>query len=476
MSEQNLLPDEIWQKTPPEAQALLLAMSERLALLEQTVAKLQEQLALNSKNSSKPPSSDGPKKPVSKPKKKSRRKRGAQKGHKGSHRKLLPLEEVDELVACKPIECKACQHPLIGEDPAPQRHQVAELPPIKPTITEYQLHRLTCPQCGTKTRGVLPHGVTWSAFGPRVQAFVALLSGAFFVSRRAIRTLMMGFFGLRLSVGSVCAMERRTSQALEAAVQEAKEAVKSSHSCGIDETSFRQDKKKGWLWTVTTSCLTVFRMVFSRGAVVLKELLGEDYCGLVHSDRWSAYNWLDDQQRQLCWAHLLREFERWTLRGGKSEVYGEKLLEQAGLLFKWYRDKGEGNLSKALFRHRMKKMRQEVKGVLEDASVCEHAKTAATARNLLQHEVALWTFVYFEEAEPSNNGAERALRPAVIWRKRSFGADSEGGSRFVERILSVVYSLKQQKREPLEFVMMACQAQRSGEEPPSLLPPSQNTP
>lgn len=473
MSEQNLLPDEIWQKTPPEAQALLLAMNERLAQLEQMVAKLQEQLALNSQNSSKPPSSDGPKKPKkTKPKKKSRRKRGGQVGHKGSHRKLLPLEEVDALVECKPTECKSCQHPLVGEDPAPQRHQVAELPPIKPTITEYQLHQLTCLQCGEKTRGKLPQGVSPSAFGPRVEAFVALLSGAYFISRRAIRTLMDGFFGLELSVGSVCAMEKRASQALAGPVQEAKQKVKSSESCGVDETGFRQSKKKGWLWTVTTSCLTVFRFAFSRGSKVVKELLGANYYGVVHSDRWSAYNYLDDQQRQICWAHLKREFERWKLRGDESEHYGEKLLEQVGLLFKWYRDKREGNLSKALFGHRMKKMQKEVGGWLELASECEHPKTAATARNLLQHEVALWTFVYFEEAQPSNNWAERALRPAVIWRKRSFGADSEGGSRFVERILSVVYSLKQQKRDPLEYVTAACQARRSGQDPPSLLPPS----
>ena len=463
MNEQNLVSDEIWKRTPPEVQILLLKLLAR-------IEKLEEQLALNSRNSSKPPSSDGLKKTRVNKKKKSKRKRGGQLGHKGSSRKLLSIEEVDKIQECKPKQCEHCQHSLVGSDIQPQRHQVAEIPILKPEITEYRLHSLTCPNCSQTTKGKLPEDVTWSAFGPRTEAFVALLAGSYFISRRAIQSLMKGFFGLEMSLGTVSRLEKQASKALQIPVKEVAQAIKKTDACNIDETGFRENKKKSWLWTATTSSISIFRIAYSRGTKVVKEILGEDYCGIVHSDRWSAYKYFDDEQRQLCWAHLIREFRKWELRGGQSKIIGEKLLIYTTSLFgQWYHIR-DGTLSRGLFKYRMKKLQKEFEYLLTLASKCGHQKTMSTAKELLRHKIALWTFIYIEGVEPTNNAAERALRPAVIWRKRSFGADSESGSRFVERILTTVYTLKLQKRDPLEFVANACKAYRIGHKPPSLLP------
>lgn len=238
----------------------------------------------------------------------------------------------------------------------------------------------------------------------------------------------------------------------------------------LDETSWRQGGKRAWMWVAVTSLVTVFVVRLSRGGAVARELLGEKFGGILVTDRYSAYNWYPVRWRQLCWSHLLRDFEAIRGRGGTSEEVGDALLEQAHQMFRWWHRVREGELARSTFRSYMTALRQEVERLLEAGSQCGEAKTEGTCREILKRREALWTFVQVEGVEPTNNTAERSIRPGVQWRKVSFGTQSEDGSRFVESMMTVVATLKQQKRNVLDYLTAAHEAALHGEPAPSLLP------
>jgi transposase len=228
--------------------------------------------------------------------------------------------------------------------------------------------------------------------------------------------------------------------------------------------------KRAWLWVAVTSLVTVFVLRFSRGSQVARELLGASFDGILVTDRYSAYNWYPVRWRQLCWAHLLRDFEAMRERGGASAVIGEALLAQAYQMFTWWHRVREGTLARSTFRSYMSALRKEIHRLLEAGSRCGVSKTEGTCREILKRHEALWTFVQVEGVEPTNNVAERAIRPGVQWRKGSFGTQSEAGSRFVESLMTVVATLKQQKRSMLAYLTAAHEAALRGETAPSLLP------
>jgi transposase len=238
----------------------------------------------------------------------------------------------------------------------------------------------------------------------------------------------------------------------------------------LDETSWRQGGKRAWLWVAVTSMVTVFLIRMSRGGQVARELLGEHFGGILVTDRYSAYNWYPVRWRQLCWAHLLRDFEAMRSRGGASEEIGEALLAQAHQMFTWWHRVREGRLARSTFRSYMTPLRREVERLLEAGSQCGVAKTEGTCREILKRRQALWTFVQVAGVEPTNNTAERAIRPGVQWRKGSVGTQSEAGSRFVESMMTVVATLKHQKRNVLDYLTAAHEAALHGEAAPSLLP------
>jgi len=439
------------------------------AALRTENAALREQVGQNSTNSSRPPSTDPPGTPKP-PRAPSGRRPGGQPGHEGVSRTLKPVEEVKEVIPVKPEKCQHCGHELAGEDPNPQRHQVTEIPPLVAETTEYQLHTLECPECGTRTCAEWPEGVPRGAFGPRVQAMVAALSGQYHLSKRQIEELLADFFGVELGLGSVKALEEATSEVLKEPVEKAQEAVKEQPVANVDETGWREGKQKGWLWVAVTGSGTVFLIRLSRGAKVAKELLGEAFGGIVGSDRWSGYNWVDNERRQVCWAHLLRGFAAWVARGGESQRIGQALLDEAERMFHWWHRVRDGTMSRAEFQEKMQEVQQRVGELLREGAACDHAKTAGTCRKILEVEESLWTFVRVEGVEPTNNAAERAVRPGVLWRKGSFGTQSAAGSRFVERLMTVVATRKQQRRNVLEYLLAACEAALRGEKVPSLLP------
>ena len=466
---------EEWEQTPKAVQEFVLSLVTRVAELESEVAQLRERVNRNSRNSSQPPSSDGP--DVSRKSRqsaKSGRGRGGQPGHQGTRRTLVRVEQVQAIHDLKPAACRHCGEVLEGTDPQPHRHQVTEIPPVVAEVSEYRLHTLTCPSCGETTRAPLPAGVPQGAFGPRLQAMVSLLSGRYHLSKRETVAIMADFFQAEVSLGSISTLEQRTSEALREPVKEARESVRRQPVVNMDETGWRQTNQKAWLWVAATSLVTVFLIRQSRGSKVPKEMLGESFPGIVTSDRWSAYNWLVTHRRQLCWAHLLRDFQAFVDRGGASQRIGQAILSQVDLMFEWWHQVRDGSMSRATFVQRMQAVEHQVGQLLRQGAVCDHPKTAGSCRDILKREAALWTFVRVEGVEPTNNLAERQVRPGVLWRKSSFGTQSQAGSRFAERIMTVVATLKQQQRSILDYLTKACNDANWAREAPSLLPDATN--
>jgi len=323
------LPPAIWQQTLPEAQAYIRALEARLAALESMVQALQEhnralqeQINQTSRNSSRPPSSDPPQ--SQRPQRpRGQRRRGGQPGHPGQTRLLRPVEEVDEVVVIKPEQCRGCHALLSGDDPTPFRHHVIEMPPITPLITAYQWHQLLCPACGETTRAPWPAGVPSGTYGPRVHATVALCTGAYRLSKRTAQHVMDDVFGVPMRVGTISQSEQATTAVVAAPVEEARAFVHEQAVAHGDETRWRPGGKRAWLWVAVTNLVTVFLVRMSRGGQVARELLGESCSGILVTDRSRGYNWYPGRWRQVCWAHVLRDFEAIRGRGGASEEIGD---------------------------------------------------------------------------------------------------------------------------------------------------------
>lgn len=454
---------EDWAATPTAVRALVLSLLERLAVFEERVKR-------NSRNSFQPPSSDPPDAPPRPKAPPSGRKAGGQAGHAGHGRPLKPVEQVKRVVVARPTACRACGALLLGEDPQPARHQVTELPRIEPDVVEYQRQTLTCLACGARTSAEWPAEMPPGGFGPRLQATVGYLTGRLGVSQRDTEEVLETVFHTELGLGSIPALEQAVSEALAQPVAEAQAYVQSQPVANVDETGWRERTRRAWLWISATPLVTVFLVLATRGAAGAKRLLGEAFQGIVGSDRWSAYSWLEPERRQLCWAHLKRDFQALVERGGESAGLGRALLACIKQMFELWHRVRDGPLARADFQAAMQPIQRRVGELLRAGAQLAHTKTRHTCANILKLEVALWTFVRVEGVEPTNNSAERPLRRAVVWRRRSFGTQSEAGSRFVERVLTAVTTLRQQKRDVLDYLTEACAAAIRGAQPPSLLP------
>ncbi len=469
-----------WKLIPTCVQAMLLGLFGKLfeqignlrdevKQLREELARLKERAGRNSTNSSFPPSSDKPDVKRRPPKKGSRRKKGAQKGHPKHERKLAPPEDVTKTIACKPTECGRCGEKLDGQDADPRRHQVWEIPPIKPTITEYQIHSLECPHCHTSTKGQLPSEVGRGHFGPRLTSLIAMLTGVYRLSKRNIQKLCADVFGLAISTGQVCRLQASTAAVLDPCVQQAREYV-ATQPANIDETGWKEGLRKCWLWVAVTARVVVYLIRPTRGAKVLHELAHAEHGQVVTSDRAKAYDTWPLELRQLCWSHLRRDFQAMIDRAGPGMSIGEHLLAYSDRLFRWWHRVRDGTLSRSTFRKYVRPLRQAFCDELELGTECDCAKTAATCRELLDREGALWTFVYNEGIEPTNNSGEREVRHPVILRKTSFGTDSAVGSRFIENIMTVVATCRRQSRNILEFLTQTHRAALSGNSRPTLVP------
>jgi transposase len=441
--------------------------------LKERVADLEERLRQSSRNSSLPPSADPPAAPPRPGKRASGRRPGGQPGHEGRHRPLLPLERVDEVVEHWPERCRACAH-VFGADErievaAPQRHQVAELPPIAVSVSEHRLHRLRCPQCARETRAQLRPELASSAFGPRLEAAIATLSVRNRVSRRDATELVRELFGAELSLGSVDAIVSRAGEALALPYQELLRRVRCAPAVNIDETGWRLRGSKRTLWGAVTPQAAVFRVASDRHEREARALLGDDFAGVASSDRWWAYNYLDPERRQVCWSHLLRDFTAHAEGLAAQKDFGEAGLQLAERLFAaWHAFQADGD--RAALKRRLRPLRRELRALLERHArkSARHKRTRTFAKNLLKLWPALWTFADTDGVEPTNNAAERALRGPVIHRKLSLGSQSENGERTIERLLSASVTCRLQHRSLFAYLADVLTAQARGDPVPSL--------
>ena len=487
------IPNSDWEKTPTSVKELVEKLGQLIKESEKELAdkeaqnqELLEKINRTSNNSSSPPSADPLSAQKPEKKKKSGKKRGGQPGHKGHSRFFYEKEDCTAVLDYHPETCSCCGEKLSGEDARPYRHQTVDIPPIKPIVVEHRLHQLVCDNCGTATRAKLPSGINPGGYETRVVAVVAVLSGAYRHTQRMVQSAMLEVFGIPMSLGTVNKLRLEASSALSSVVESAKTYLQNSEVVGADETRFVQGnadgcnekKTQAWLWVMVTPLVAFFEITLSRCTQTAKNILGEGFSGILNSDRFASYNWVDLGQRQLCWAHLKREFVKISERTGVSEQIGKDLLKQFEELFKlWYQVR-DGTLSRCEFQLKVQFIRDSINSILlEAANYCvgykektPFAKTVRTCRQILKVEPALWLFVDVEGVEPTNNAAQRAIRPAVIWRRTSFGSQTQAGSTFVSRMLTVVTSLKFQRRNVLEFMTNAVSAQRHGTPAPSLLP------
>lgn len=453
------------QKRVDELEALVLELK---AKIDELTARLNQ----NSSNSSKPPSSDTPWRKPATSKEPTGRKPGGQPGHPGHCRVRLPPERLTRVVRYVPEVCAACRAPLPKQpgphDPPPTWHQVAELPPLLAEITEYQGHARTCPCCGHRTRAEIPPAIQAHTTGPHLAATLSYLSGRCHDSKRNVQEIAETVFGVPLSLGTVAKLEQDLSAALAEPHAQALAAVRAAPLKHMDETGWAQGGKLCWLWLAATLTVVVFQIHARRGKDGLQALLSE-FAGILCSDRWGAYAQWPLPQRQICWAHLKRDFQKLLEFSAATQGLGRAGQRAVQTVFAVWKDFKDGRIDRAALQARLLPVRIRFQNALRRGSRGADKKTKRFCRRLLKVYAALWTFAAVEGVEPTNNHAERMVRPAVLWRKSSFGNHSTAGCRFTERILTTVQTLRLQKRPVLDYLRRALAAHRAGTQVPALL-------
>jgi len=458
--------------------AVLLRMDEQIRRLEQRVARQDERIAqlerrLNrsSRNSSAPPSSDPPGRAPTRGKDRSGRKRGAQPGHEGHGRELLPVCAVDEVIDYWPGRC-ACGHVFSDDERRaagePARHQVEELPPLTVAVIEHRAQRVRCPACGARADAPLPAEVSSSAFGPRLQAAVAALSVRNRVSRRDVVELSEELFAARICTGSVEAILHRAGEALAEPYEDLLARIRGARALNVDETGWRTAGARRALWGAFTERHAYFQVAPDRHEDHAKRLLAGTKA-IVTSDRWWAYTHLPLRRRQICWAHLKRDFAAHAEGLAAEKEFGEAGLELCeGVFWAWEvyfhtRDRRE-------LKRTVRSLQRTYKPIIRSfaAKRARNKRCRGMACNLLKAWPALWTFAAHRGVEPTNNHAERALRGAVIYRKLSLGSQSEGGERRIERLLSAHTTCRLQRRSLFAYLTDAIAAHARGDPVPLL--------
>lgn len=460
-----------WAQTPPDVRQAFLSLVDMVHALSARVQELEALLKQTSRNTSKPPSSDPPNAPPAVPRVPRGKPKGAQPGHPDQQRPLLPENQLDAIVPLRPTVCSHCQTslapdlPLVGPIAV---YQIAELPPFKPIVTEYQQQTVCCPDCQHLTTAELPPDLPPGAFGPRLTALIALLHGRYRLSTRETQAFLQDVVGVEISLGSVVSSCTRVSDALvpvDAAIQS---RVRAHPTVWVDETGWREQQQRGWLWVAVSPEATCFRIDPSRGQTALWHVLGSDYSGVVHSDRGSVYHALPDRQRQLCWAHILRNLQGLVDHQHEESIWAQRMLAWTRPLFAAWEAYQIGFYDQIALQQALMPVRLALHELLQRGAASQWEKLQATSQDLLRHWDALWTFSRQAGLEPTNNRAERALRPAVVWRKSCYGTQSMLGSRFVERMLSVRATCAQHGRDLFAFLTDVVRAAWAGQPAPSI--------
>jgi transposase len=464
---------------PPEAEpardfieALVSKFTKRIDELEAKVGDLQQQLAAkktNSRNSSKPPGSEHPHAKPARKTRDSKNKQGGQKGHKRTIREPIPTEQCDLVVPCHPDSCRGCGGDLQPSNLDALRHQVWELPPIKPLVTEYQLHRGHCSGCGITTCGELPAGTPSGQCGPRLAAFTGLLMGHFRQSKRRAAMFLGDLLNIPCCPAWTVKIQNLVSDAIEAPWQELRDKLDSQKQLFVDESPTKEKREKTWLWVAVASTFTVFGIFANRKRESLKAFIG-DYQGIIlNCDRAKMY--FDGKRLQWCWAHLKRDIQKMIDSGdGQVKRLGNDLIRQQKLLFQHWRRYRCGEIRWSTFQKEVRPIRKKFDALLLRGVFSGNENLVGICDELYTRRQHLWTFTRVEGIEPTNNPAERALRPAVIYRKLSFGTQSASGSRYLERILTVSETCRQQGLNAYQFLIDAMEASFASKPAPSLVP------
>jgi transposase len=441
---------------------VLLRMDRQIQQLTGRVERLERELAMNSKNSSRPPSSDPPStrragKPA-RPKGPSGKSQGAQPGHEGKGRDLLPTWAVDQVIEHWPEAC-GCGHVFstaervaIGD---PVRHQVEELPQISTVVVEHQCPRVRCPGCRGAVRAEMPAEIAGSAFGPRLSAAVAVLSVRNRISRRDSVELTEQLFGARISTGTVDAILARAGDALADPYEDLLARVRAGGAVNMDETGWRLRGAQRTLWGAFSDRHAVLTVRDSRHEDHAREILG-DTRAVITSDRWWAYNHLPLARRQICWSHLQRDFQAHAEGGGAEHELGRVGLEVCDeLFFAW--EAFQHTRDRRQLRRVIRQLQRRLKPFLRTYSGKKprYKRTRGLAKNLLKIWPALWTFAKAKGVTPTNNHAERALRSAVIYRKLSLGSQSDDGETRIARLLSAHTTCRLQARSLFDYLANA---------------------
>ena len=461
---------------PLEFQTLVRAILDyyegRITKLQAELARLRAEVIApkqTPQNSSLPPSTQHPHARPKPQKPRSPKQRGGQPGHPKHERSLIPVDQCDDVQTLKPTECRRCSRKLSGCDPEPLRHQVWEVPEIRPHVTEYQQHRLSCPDCGESTCAELPPGVPSGQSGPRLVALAGLLMACFRQSKRRTALFLESILNQPCCPALTVKMQAQVTAAVQPAYQELVAQLATQEQLYIDESPTHEHPHKAWLWAFIAAAFSVFAVRATRAATVLTEHLGASFRGLVNCDRAKMY-WCVGRL-QWCWAHLKRDFQALVdSEDGQVRRLGRDLMRPTRKLFSAWARYRDGTLTRIGFRRVMNPIRREIESLLLRGVFSGNPRLIGMCEELYNHRAWLWTFVEHEGVEPTNNAAERALRHGVIWRKLSFGTKSAGGSRFVETMLSVIETCRQQERPVFDYLTTAVAALFADQPAPSLLP------
>jgi transposase len=456
-------------------QALEAQVAELLAInkgLMARVAELEAKLAQSSRNSGKPPSSDSPAQREARPGKPgSGRKRGGQPGHEGHERTLVPAERVDRRVTCDPRRCRRCSEDLsTAEILAPLLHQIAEIPELRAFVTEFVLGRRRCGRCSTVTCGRPPRGVGRGMCGPRLMALIALLTGVRHLSRRSALDLLHDVLGIDISLGCLSEVEGKVSTALAAAHQEALDCARTATTKNLDATTWARSGQYRALWVLACTAATVFSISADATTAAVRKLVRFTR-GVLMSDRGSQFGFWAMDKRQICWAHLMRKFVAFTESNNpKVKALGENLLVLAKIHLGAWHDARDGTCGRATLQRIVRNLEPYLVAHLEHGVALGVRGVAGACANILEHRDALFTYAFVDGVEPTNNHAEREIRTFVLWRKRSFGSQSERGDRYAERVMTVVHTLRKHDRNVFSYLVDACRTFLGGTSTPALLP------
>ena len=445
-------------------------LERELAQLREELAELRRQFNRNSGNSSVPPSANPPWAPGSVKKKPTGRRPGGQFGHEGHYRKLLPPEEVDEVVPHRPVRCRHCGSAFAASTTGRvvERHQVTELPERPVKVTEHQAMVCLCGKCGLTTKQEIPRELTLSVLGPRLSAAVTFVSSRVHGSRRATEELLEEVLGAPIALGTVIAREKEMTAALNAPYRQAKELIQQAPAKNVDETGWKRAGR--FLWVAATPSLAVFHLDPCRNRDAMAQLLGAEVTGTICTDRFGVYQKIPLRQRAICWAHLKRDFQQFVEAGGTTAVRfgrgGLNLCRDVHRLWNRLRDR---HIGRPTLRRLLTPVRKKMRSLLGRGLRSTVSRAAGFCRDLLKLEPALWTFARTEGIEPTNNHAERMLRPAVTWRKTSLGSHSIAGCRYVERMMTVVQTKRLAGQSAIDYLTEAVRALRHGLPHPPLM-------